>query len=666
MKNFKTVLIVAGLLMAWAFVPGSQAHATVANCTTRLDGSKYCTCGNVLGCYTSSTCTAAGCSKMCFSLTPLKINGYDPNALRDISLDEGFLGQTISDFNLYNAGTTLISAKIFVDQDQDWTLGATAAVNVAGTGSPSVDVIGSMTFTPGSTMNLGTAILRNTGIVQGAGEVTANVLNGGTLASMGSPAGFKITGGLQNYRHLHGVLPNGTTIDLDIPGVLAFQLGGTTPCGDGLDCGSGAYYSTLHITGGAALAGNLPGILNVPLSTGYLPSPTNTFDIIRADQGIPVYLDETTGSIYPVTTVRNSQCFWDQEYYPYTATGPPVGSYEPGAVLNVRLTNARCADAGIDLPPVTSESAHSTTIPGNITGITSDGSANDYAHYTYSWKEGDTVLAGPTPVTETGGCPLNLSTVPLSTGQHTLVLEVTRDNKPGIFDDFYATDDMILTIDNSAPHAAPTGAGTYQVNTSVALGGSVSDFDGDTLTYRWLDGSSELTSGSIGTSAGGTPAILPEFFTSELKIGNHTITLEVTDGTNGPVSASVDVEIIDTGAPTLNPIPTKTILWPPNHQMVNVSIQANATDNSGLPPMLTAKVSSSEPQDGLGDGDTPIDWTDPVIDPATGTISLQLRAERSGKGGGRTYTVAITATDLSGNASTANVNIIVPHDKSKK
>jgi hypothetical protein len=68
----------------------------------------------------------------------------------------------------------------------------------------------------------------------------------------------------------------------------------------------------------------------------------------------------------------------------------------------------------------------------------------------------------------------------------------------------------------------------------------------------------------------------------------------------------------------------------------------------------------------LGDGDTASDWTTPVIDQVTGIIYLQLRAERSGSGNGRVYTITIIATDASGNSSQANVQIIVPHDKRNK
>jgi hypothetical protein len=123
---------------------------------------------------------------------------------------------------------------------------------------------------------------------------------------------------------------------------------------------------------------------------------------------------------------------------------------------------------------------------------------------------------------------------------------------------------------------------------------------------------------------------------------------------------------VDSIAPSLEPAANRSILWPPNHKMVDITIAANASDNNGGPVTLAASVSGNEPEDGLGDGDTAPDWTTPVIDQANGTIYLQLRAERSGSGNGRIYTIAITATDTSGNFSQANVQIIVPHDKSKK
>jgi len=104
------------------------------------------------------------------------------------------------------------------------------------------------------------------------------------------------------------------------------------------------------------------------------------------------------------------------------------------------------------------------------------------------------------------------------------------------------------------------------------------------------------------------------------------------------------------------------VLWPPNKKMVDVVIMTDAWDDSGEPVELTAEVSSNEPQD-----DSEADWTDPLIDPDSGMVLLQLLADRSGKGSGRVYTVMITAIDSSGNKSRpAKVEIKVPHDQRTK
>lgn len=137
----------------------------------------------------------------------------------------------------------------------------------------------------------------------------------------------------------------------------------------------------------------------------------------------------------------------------------------------------------------------------------------------------------------------------------------------------------VTVISNSAPHAGPTGGGVYEFNTPVILGGQVSDFDGDLLTFEWLEGERVLFEGQIKTTYGGSPINLPEKSVT-LNLGTHVITLRVSDGINQPVTSDVEIDIIDTTAPTLAPISDRTILWPPNHQMVDVTLWANAKDNT--------------------------------------------------------------------------------------
>jgi hypothetical protein len=97
-----------------------------------------------------------------------------------------------------------------------------------------------------------------------------------------------------------------------------------------------------------------------------------------------------------------------------------------------------------------------------------------------------------------------------------------------------------------------------------------------------------------------------------------------------------------------------------------LSLATYAADNSGSPVAINAAVTSNEPENGLGDGDIGPDWDQMAVDQNTGMIYLHLRAERSGRGSGRVYTVTIAATDISGNTSTAAVNITVSHDMAKK
>jgi hypothetical protein len=98
-------------------------------------------------------------------------------------------------------------------------------------------------------------------------------------------------------------------------------------------------------------------------------------------------------------------------------------------------------------------------------------------------------------------------------------------------------------------------------------------------------------------------------------------------------------------------------LWPPNHKLVPVTVALAATDACSAVTSAIASVTSDEPVNGLGDGNTEPDWV------VTGALTLLLRAERSGLGDGRVYTIGVTSTDASGNATTSYATVLVPHDQ---
>jgi hypothetical protein len=305
-------------------------------------------------------------------------------------------------------------------------------------------------------------------------------------------------------------------------------------------------------------------------------------------------------------------------------------------------------DAGLNIRILTKE--QSTQI---LCGTATDADGDPL---TSRWLAEETVLSDWRAVGADGKVLLELWTLPpLPAGEHRLTLEV--------FDTYEtARDTMTLTIENSPPDVVPIGEGTYEVKTPVSLGAQVSDHDGDLLNYRWLEGTTVLSSGSIQAAKFGNPVNLTGLGVGNLSLGIHTLTLQVSDGANPPVSADMTVLITDTTPPRLAPVANKTVLWPPDHTMVGIQINVNASDNSGMPVMLSASVSSNEPETGLGDWDTGPDWTDTEIDHDRGIIELQLRAERAEWGNGRQYTVTITAADQAGNVSAANINILVPRE----
>ncbi|MBN1309707.1 MAG: VCBS repeat-containing protein [Chitinispirillaceae bacterium] len=326
-----------------------------------------------------------------------------------------------------------------------------------------------------------------------------------------------------------------------------------------------------------------------------------------------------------------------------------IGSEDGFVTLFIAVPNVPpVADAGPNIIIPSSE-IPSTVIIGSV----SDDNEDD--ELSYRWLKGDNVLSDWAPATAEKQCLLALAAIEFNVGTHVLTLETSDGLATG-------SDDMFLTIENSIPSVVATGAGIYEISSDVVIGGTVADYDGDPIHFQWFNGDILLFEGDVQPETGGVPFDLPDYIINSLSLGTHTLTLSVTDHINEFVSSDIDVTIVDTTVPTLAPSSSVNMLWPPNHTMRTVSIAANAEDNAGSVTLSTV-ISSNEPQNGLGDGDEAPDWTEPVINQESGIITFSLRAERSGNGNGRIYTIRITATDNSGNISSVDVKILVPHNK---
>jgi len=98
-------------------------------------------------------------------------------------------------------------------------------------------------------------------------------------------------------------------------------------------------------------------------------------------------------------------------------------------------------------------------------------------------------------------------------------------------------------------------------------------------------------------------------------------------------------------------------LWPPNHKMRDVAISYTATDTCpGTVNCSITNITSNEPVNGTGDGDTSPDWE--FVD----NHNVRLRAEHAGGSTGRIYTITVTCTDAAGNAATKTVEVHVGHN----
>jgi len=131
---------------------------------------------------------------------------------------------------------------------------------------------------------------------------------------------------------------------------------------------------------------------------------------------------------------------------------------------------------------------------------------------------------------------------------------------------------------------------------------------------------------------------------------------------DGDELAVVDIGVDEVIPPSVITISaTPNVLWPPNHKMVPVTLSVSTSDNCDPEPVCQiVSVSSNELDNAQGDGNTAPDWE------ITGDLTVNLRAERSGKGTGRIYTITVRCTDEAGNTTEQQIVVTVPHDQGNK
>ncbi|MBA7620320.1 hypothetical protein ES703_27666 [subsurface metagenome] len=150
--------------------------------------------------------------------------------------------------------------------------------------------------------------------------------------------------------------------------------------------------------------------------------------------------------------------------------------------------------------------------------------------------------------------------------------------------------------------------------------------------------------------------------------GTFTVTWTYNDGNGNIAKQTQTVVVDDVTAPEISVSVSPNILLTPNHKMVLITPDIVVSDNCDPEPgfeLISITMNEGDETDTfhpdydstLGDGHT---INDIQVD-VDGNI--YLRAERSGKGVGRIYTITYTVTDVSGNSTTATATVTVPHDQ---
>jgi chitodextrinase len=323
----------------------------------------------------------------------------------------------------------------------------------------------------------------------------------------------------------------------------------------------------------------------------------------------------------------------------------------PATFLEVDLGVVKFATAGNHIIRITSAGRDATAtqytvnadvftlVPDNtapviaaLPNLTREATSAEGAVVTYSGTATDN-HDGSVPVSFT---PPSGSTFPLGTN---LVVALAEDSSGNI-----GVNSFNVTVVDTTP---PT------LNLPASITAEATSPAGAPVTFNVS--ATDLVASDVGVSVSHEPG-------SIFPLGSTTVTATAQDDFDNIATGDFTVTVVDSTAPAITRLAASpNVLTPPNHQLVPVTIAVTASDAVDTTPIARIlSVTSNEPDNGLGDGDTVGDWE------ITGDLTLNLRAERSGTGTGRIYSILVEVRDDAGNASMGTVRVTVPKSAGKK
>jgi len=199
----------------------------------------------------------------------------------------------------------------------------------------------------------------------------------------------------------------------------------------------------------------------------------------------------------------------------------------------------------------------------------------------------------------------------------------------------------VLTVANGGTIILSTDSAACSFTAGNQLDITATDNCDDSLLYSYT-----LTTNGIAATAIQRSTLSGVIFPK----GSTLVFWTVADHAGNTAAYSYTVIVNDTESPLItNVSATPNQLWPPNHTLRDVTIDYTVTDNCGAVATSLAVTCNEQ-----GFGNQEPDWV--VVD----EHHVKLRAERTHINKERVYTIAISATDSAGNASTQSTVVTVP------
>ena len=244
-------------------------------------------------------------------------------------------------------------------------------------------------------------------------------------------------------------------------------------------------------------------------------------------------------------------------------------------------------DASAPRDPVTHKLIGKTTISALLLDANLDSMVG--ANITFTTTAGTLTSTGLPVVTDTLGVATDTLTVSEDGPTEITVTAASATD----------TSTIVVYVD-IAPVANAGADQTVACQLPVTLDGSASTdanstegTNDDIAAFEWFLGDSAIATGEV--------------VDVDLPIGINLVTLLVTDSMGASDTDTVTVTVIDTIAPVVALHMTPSRLWPPNHKMKTVQAVLDIQDCDPLTTVELVSVTSNEPDNGLGDGDTSSD-----------------------------------------------------------